>query len=460
MLCGDHKWQFSGANVTSIEHYYPRVLVVSLTKVKAEDPVNLIFRTQFGQWPKERIAQIYSGEPRGEGDFFGHYYKLQPVDRLFGRLFKRMRDPVFEATMALGEIEQPRIMAKKSPLRRFAQSLRKRGATWLVRSGLWEVFFHVRLSKPMAHFVQEFRPDVIFCLGYTLGFTTLPLLLARRFRLPVCFQTTDDWTQGTYGRSPVGWLLRYRARKLIVGAVVRMAFGAKMQQEYRRRYGVPFEVTYHCDDPNRFPEYAVLPGRRCRIIYTGGLSLRRHEAIQDLLNAARQTSRLAAGFEICVYSYGIPKDMPDALLHAPEVKFFPLPSHEQLPATLAEASLLLLPESFTESRQEIEYSISTKAHLYMMSRRPVLVYGPAYSGIVGYALQEGWGLVVAERSAAKLSEALTELLSGSERVHQMRARADACVRRHHDATTERERFRRMLVAALPAHQPPNGCRVS
>lgn len=34
----------------------------------------------------------------------------------------------------------------------------------------------------------------------------------------------------------------------------------------------------------------------------------------------------------------------------------------------------------------------------MMSNRPVLVYGPSYSGTVDYADRDGWGLVVSERN--------------------------------------------------------------
>ena len=38
---------------------YPRVLLLHMTKVRLDDPVNLLVRTLFGGWPKENIAQIY-----------------------------------------------------------------------------------------------------------------------------------------------------------------------------------------------------------------------------------------------------------------------------------------------------------------------------------------------------------------------------------------------------------------
>jgi glycosyltransferase involved in cell wall biosynthesis len=136
--------------------------------------------------------------------------------------------------------------------------------------------------------------------------------------------------------------------------------------------------------------------------------------------------------------------MPAELLQSSEVEFLPLPSHDDLPSILSEASVLLLPESFNQNRHLIEYSISTKAHLYMMSRRPVLVYGPSYSGTVDYAVLYGWGLVVSERNVAKLKEAFIEIFTGSNRINKMRQCADACIKSNHNRESGIKRFYELL----------------
>lgn len=427
---------------------YPRVLMVLMTKVKVEDPGNLLIRAQFGEWPKDCLAQIHaSAETPGRGEFCGSNYRLQACDRFLGELFQRLRGGVFEM-VTMDAVGQHADVRPAGLLGRWAKMTKKRLGDWLISSGWWEVIYFIRLSEPMKRFVEDFKPDLIYCQGYSLGFATLPLLIARRFNIPICFQTTDDWLRGTYARSPVVWLLRRRARELIRRAKVRLAFGEKMQREYQHRYGLPFEVTYHLDNPDRFPPGIVAANKVCKIIYSGSLAHRRYEAIQDLLAAVRQLPELGDHVEIVIYSSGIPKELPTALLQSPEVKFAPLPTHERLPSILAEATVLLLPESFREARQSIEYSVSTKAHLYMMSGRPVLVYGPAYSGTVEYAMREGWGQVVDERSVAKLKDALTEILAGNERMQQLRRCADACIRRHHDLARGRERFRELVSSAV------------
>ena len=49
-----------------IKDQYPRVLIVLMTKVNADDPGNLLIRAQFGDWPKDRLAQIHgAGDPPG-----------------------------------------------------------------------------------------------------------------------------------------------------------------------------------------------------------------------------------------------------------------------------------------------------------------------------------------------------------------------------------------------------------
>ena len=425
---------------------YPRVLLVTLPKVMADDPVNLLIRTQFGDWPKERLAQIHSGETGGEGEFCGRYYRLQVCDRRWGRLFGRLRRDVADmvAPCALG---CSRGSAPRGLLRRWMSIGMRKTGDLLINSGLWEILFAVRLSDSMSRFIREFKADIIYCQGYSLGFASLPLQISKRCGIPICFQTTDDWPHRAYRHSPVRWLIRRRARQLIEHAAVRLAFGEKMRQAYEIRYGVPFGVSYHLDDPARFPRDPANSAGICRIVYTGSLGHRRFEAIQDVLAAARSLECLRGGFEMLVYCTSLPKDMPRELLQSPEVKLVPLPSHDELPAVLASATVLLLPESFNEAPEAIEYSISTKAHLYMMSGRPILVYGPAHSGTVEYATREGWAAVVTTRTPESVKAALGKLLSDAEYKAELLQRACRCIESNHRLQAGRENVRRMIAQA-------------
>ncbi len=264
-----------------------------MSKVKADDPCNLLIRTQFCNWPKEHLVHIYaSGEPEGKGEFCGHYYRLKGCDRIFGGVFQRLRGGVFDMVV-MNTVEEQDNDQQKKKLARRTKLIKKRFGDWLIGSGEWEVIFHVRLSTLMAKFVNDFKPDIIYCQGYSLGFATLPMMIASRFSLPICFQTTDDWPSYTYRSFPMAGLLRQRTQQLITNAKVRMAFGEKMQRLYESRYGERFEVMYHLDDPQRFIVVSAVDNdqaritKQYRIVYTGTLALRRYEALQDLLVVVR-----------------------------------------------------------------------------------------------------------------------------------------------------------------------------
>ena len=144
---------------------------------------------------------------------------------------------------------------------------------FIVDSGFWEVIFVVRLSEDMKQFIEDFNPDIIYCQGYSLSFTLLPLLISKYYDLPICFQTTDDWPNERYKKSPVSYLVKKKARELITKAETRMSFGAKMTEEYKRRYKVEFENTYHLDDINRFDVVKKCVQSDFTIIYTGLIAL-------------------------------------------------------------------------------------------------------------------------------------------------------------------------------------------
>jgi hypothetical protein len=428
---------------------FPKVLLVSSAKVKAEDPSYLLVRTEFGGWPKERLAQIFASDDlAGYGEFCGHNYQLDTCDRFFGKYFRKLRGRVSDM-VAPDSIKPPSNATVGPALGRWSSRLRKRLGDWLISSGLWELIFHVRLSVPMADFIGGFRPDLIYCQGYSLGFTTLPLLIARRFNIPICFQTTDDWPSYTYRRSPVGWLLRRRTRQLIQLARVRMAFGEKMKRAFEHRYQQPFLVTYHADRSDRFLiDTSTEKHKKRSIVFTGSLALKRYEAIADLLTAVRSLESQQLSIELLVYSSSIPKAMPESLRSVSGINFLPLPSHDLLPSVLAEADILFLPESFSVEPEMIELSISTKCHLYMMSKRPVLVYGPSYCGTVDYALREGWAAVVTERNTDSLRLEVKNLLTDCNYSNHLSQKASTVVMCNHELQASRLAFQQTLVASL------------
>lgn len=423
---------------------YPRVLIVAMTKVKAHDAVNLLFRTQFGDWPEDRLAQIYSGEAPGSGEFCGACYQLRPVDRTFGKLFMKLRGGVGQM-VATGSVGEGNATAPGSPPARWLKKAKLRMGRVLIKTGLWEILFRVRLSEEMNKFIRDFKPDILYCSGYTLAFSELPLLIQKEFGVPICFQTLEDWPAYAYPHSPVGAVLRKAARNLIRHANLRLAFGSKMTNVYGRRYGGSFHTTYQLDDLRRFER--ARPRENCQgkqIVFTGSLQLRRYEALEDMIAAVRTVENSETPIQVLVYASRIPADLPESVRSAPEVTFLPIPSHDDLPGVLNSGDVLFLPESFSESEARLGLAVSTKCHLYMMSDTPTLAYGPAYAGSMGYAQQDGWALPLTERNVEKLAECVRRLLDDDALKGRLQRKGVECFNKNHEERVGKERFRRLM----------------
>ncbi|MHB9024885.1 MAG: glycosyltransferase [Armatimonadota bacterium] len=427
---------------------YPRVLIMTKTKVNPIDGMGASLLNWFHNWPRTSLAQLYSSDALGSVDLCAQNYLLGPADRRFGRLFTRLKGSVQQSgsTPIAGTP-----VASPSPLRRIGRWLG--GA--LTRSGIWELVFPPRISPALERWIRDFDPEIIYAQGIDLSFAWLPVLVHRRFHLPVCVQISDDWPATLYRNVPSAPLMRpfvRRAfRQLACIATVRLGTGERMQREYLQRYGLSFEPMMICDEPERFAAATPqrpLPEGPTIIGYSGSLGSRRWESLLDLCRAVRMLNQQGYHLAIVVYTGPMPPEAAGPLAEQPELQILPPPSHDTLPGCLKGMDFLFLPEAFDPVQAStIRYSISTKAHLYMMSERPILVYGPAEAGVVEYALTAGWAQVVDTPDPVRLADALRQLLDDQALRARLLTRAGEIARLRHDARKVREHFRDALSSA-------------
>jgi hypothetical protein len=304
--------------------------------------------------------------------------------------------------------------------------------------------------------ILAFEPEIIYCQGYTLGFTWLPLMLKKAFAIPICFQTGDDWPKSSYSQSALSFFMRplvvSAARNLIRGSTVRLANGDAMARVYLDRYGVAFRPVMMCDDYGRFqtcvPRRVVESGR-ISVVYAGSLGSERWQPLMELCEAARELE--SDGFDVVVTALisAVPAEAIERLRGVANLQMVPAPPHEELPAYLRGADVLFLPESF-DARQagKIHLSISTKAHLYMMSERPALLYGHRSTGIMEYARQIGWGCWVDRHDRGCLRDALRKLLTDRQYCYDLERRGRDIALQRHDANCVCEEFRQMIASAV------------
>ena len=436
---------------------YPRVLVVVKTSFNDIDSVGASLSNWFYGWPRERLAQIHSGGPSQSNRVCSKFYGLGAGDRRLGKLFVALKRSALGSSIRLISPENVSPSWKQKSFK----SLGRRFGKWLVASGLWELIFCPRLSKELFSWVESFRPQVIYAQpGGNLSFMRILLMLHREFDIPVCFQISDDWPANLYRDSLFAPMLRPVVSKtfqeLLKESAVCLSNGEPMSREYKSRYGILFEPLMMCADiekyrsakPNRLTQEGVIS-----IVYSGGLYLDRWKALLDLAKVAKELTENGLATRIFVFTPGVPAEA------VPEFRKFPLLTirgalrDEDVPGILKGADILFLPESFdARIARYIKYSISTKAHLYMMSERPALVYGPEEVAVVAYAKEEKWGYVVGRRDLQELRNAVHQLATNESVRDEIVKRGREVVYKNHEATVIREKFRQALLRALTS--PP------
>ena len=432
---------------------YPRVLVATLGRINAVDSFNngLLLRNLFGSWPREKLAQIYSSGDTGDEGFFGHYYKLGPQDRRLGRLFYRWKTEILRETAKTTQA-QNNSAAHAATADSWAKRL-------LVDTGLYEVIFAPRLSAEMRAWVEAFRPDIIFAQGYNLTFAWLPVVLKKATHARMAFFSTDDWPTYLYAgllgeprllRWLIGPVVRKSVSRLLDATDVPLAFGQPMAQEYAARYGKTFTVLSHADDPRRFESaqpIRIHPPGTLTIMAVGAFNRFRWPLLLDANESCRLLNEQGITARVAVLSSVIDPDGARQLAKAAYIDIFDDPGNDRLPCYLKGADLFLLAEGFDEGFvSAIRLSISSKAHLFMFSQHPIIVYAHPDTGIAKYALAQRWARVVSQRDCQTLTEAIRDLLTHDNEANALINQANETARTFHTHDANRKQMFNVMTS--------------
>lgn len=428
---------------------YPRVLVVTIGRINASDTTNngLLLRNLFGSsWPRENLAQIFSSGDNDDEGFFGCYYKLGHCDRVFGSLFYKLKRSAIANVITSNSTDKAIVIPTGT-----MQQLKGFVRRMFIDTGIYELLFRPRLSAEMDHWVKEFRPDIIFAQGYNLTFTLLPLLLKKTTGVKLAFLCSDDWPTYLYsGQHGEPTLFRWFVRLAVKAATHRLlsevdvpfAFGQPMAEEYVSRYGKKFLTLNNADNPLRFDiatPHRIHPPDVTTIIAIGNYNRFRWPLLIDANDACQDLYSQGTKTRLVVLSSSMDAEGVNALSAAPFIDVLPDPGNDLLPSYLKGADMLLLAEGFDEGYvAAIKLSVSSKAHLFMFSHRPILVYAHPDTGIAKYARTYGWGRVVSHRNKKELMVAMREIIDDHNKTAQLVSKADEVAAQFHSHQENRD----------------------
>jgi len=437
---------------------FPRVLVVAMGRINAADTSNngLLLRNLFGGWPKSHTAQIYSGSDNGDEGFFGRYYLLRKEDRRLGWLYYRLKAEAQHTVSGAPTGEEACVPMSS----RWATRVRIIGKRWLIDTGLHELLFKVRLSAELRAWVDEFKPDIVFAQGYNLAFTRIPLLIADYCRAPIAYYPTDDWSDSLYDprTSPARvlscWARRAElseSRRLVDHAAIRLAFNPYMRDEFRTRYSKEFTVLMHGDDAERFrrtsPTRAAADARPL-IVCTGDFDKYRWTLLEDMDVACEILTQRGFNPWVMAYPVNLSSLMAERCATFHHVRLAPCPKHEELVSVILGADILFLPERFGPEVWDIRFSVSSKAHLFMFSGRPIVVYSDSATGITRYAREEKWAAVVEQRDPLLLADVLERLITDQTERQRLIADGSRVAMKNHHLPSIQSAFHDLVCSAV------------
>lgn len=441
---------------------YPRVIIVRREKVSELDNSGASLGKWFSAWPREKLAQIWSNGPANlPSKICAQEYHIGDKEHHFRGLYRRIKKATAEAVPDDAVGTNAEVVWRLRRLRVVLSST----VHWFLDSGLWEMPFRAKVSKELMRWLRTFQPEVIYANPTDIYYMDLSLQLAKQTSLPLCLEIEDDSPGTLYRHSPMCFLLRpwieRKFQSLVKRASAHCANNYAMAAEYGRRYGVKWNPILNADSFARFdktiPE-TLTPSGVWHLVYCGSLYLDRWRAIADIARAAGELATEGLAVQLEVFTSRLPTEAALAFEDFRNIAVHPMPSDDRVPGVLKGADLLLLPEWFDARIAEyIRYSVSAKSHLYMMSQRPILVYGPAGTGSVEYARNFGWAYVVDHcGDLAGIKQGIRKLLLDDECVSALLGRARNCAMENHDVVKVRRNFERLLVGCREVGVPAGG----
>jgi glycosyltransferase involved in cell wall biosynthesis len=322
--------------------------------------------------------------------------------------------------------------------------------------GFQEIIRQIKLSPKLLAWLNDFRPDLIYTQASSLHSIRLVKKLTDYYQVPVVIHMMDDWPSTVYKNRLLSLYLRWRIGseflQLLKLSSGLMGISEKMCLAYQERYGytfIPFQNPLDLNIWRRHARKDWTASIPFKLMYRGRIGRSIRSSLVDVCDVVYSLCQHGLAIRFDVYITPFADESARKLFERPNCVFVhPATSIDEVPKSLAAADLLVLCYDFDpSSKQFIRYSLPTKIPEYMASGTPVLVYSPADTTVVEYAIQSKWGYVVSEESEAAIKDAILNLMNNKSLREKLGIQSMKMAAQNHEGNKVREGFRKALVGA-------------
>jgi glycosyltransferase involved in cell wall biosynthesis len=309
------------------------------------------------------------------------------------------------------------------------------------------------LSKEFMNWLLDYNPDIIYDQNASRAGILFCIAVQSFLQKPLIFHMMDDWPSVISIKGPFKnhWhrKIDLEFRRLLDQSTILMSISDEMAKEYKLRYNKDF-ITFHNTIEIQFWEKHQRSSYKLNenptILYAGRIGL----GIEDSLELiAKSIESINEELNISIKFILQTNIRPSWINHYRNTSHSEFIAYKDLPKTLSESDLLLIPYDFSPTAIKfIKFSMPTKAPEYMITGTPIIIFAPEETAISKYASKYNWGKVITKNNLSDVSDGIKQLIQLEDLRELYSKNAIRIAVKNHNAINITNKFRDTICSII------------
>jgi hypothetical protein len=431
------------------DKYFPKVLLISDATWSNSNNIGNTYTNLFGDWPKDKIAMIYTRADLPENNVCTEYFQIAE-NRLIKSIFKKnvnagikLSNIVLNTNIANEDQEAGRKIY--SFFRRFRWNifLTARNLMWKITR--WK-------SKELESFIDSFNPEVIFLLACSETYMNdLQRYVINRTRKKTAIYFVDDiYSAKQFSVSPFFWInklvSRGSIRKTLKQCDLVYTIVEKQTEEYDRVLKIESKVL----NKGGIFEDNLLSNKKSlntplKLLFTGNIYSGRWETLSSIGRILDKLNTNEYKALLYIYSQNqLDSKMKKAFNSCQSIRFMGGIPASEVKKVQEQADILIHVESFKlQEKLSTRLSFSTKLVDYFERGKCIFAVGWKEAASIDYLKKNNAAIVVDDLN--DLEAKLRELIENPQLVETFGIKARECGEKNHRIEDTRKSLQSQLL---------------
>ena len=432
----------------------PKVLIYGET-FKNIGGGGITLNTLFGDWPTDNIFMLNDRFGETSDAHFSQYYQLGHLENIsfLHKLGFRTGNKSGAYKIHKNKYQKTITTQSNSLFKgKFYFKLKELFISILNRTGIFDLFFQIKVSEELIYWIKEIKPDIIYFQPSTIENIKFINELHEKTGIPYVIHVMDNFLDV----NNLSKKLNHRIVPIVNGSLdelvnnsnLCMGICEEMCNQYGKRYNRIFYPFQHAVDKQFwFRNYTVRKDPQPFIIlYAGRISIGTMHSLFLLAQSIENCNKKhQSNFEFHIQTTSKVSHLLMKFSKYDCVRLRNAVSYNKLPERYTEADLLVLPMDFDKASLDyIKYSMPTKVPEYLISGVPIFVLAHEITALYKYATSENWAFTNSTINESDIEDLLMEIKNNYNKRVEISEIAKSVGERNHDIHTVRYSFKQLI----------------